>query len=207
MITTEIIDKVIANVDREDLTRTMVLRYLNNRQMQILGYDNFSFMEQSAEEPTIATQQSYTVPSDYKDELHLWLAESTTKSILLKWAGSEAEKNYLQSDRSGKPTNYWVWQGAYFLYPIPDKAYTMKLKYYKYLADLTDVATEGNELMTRYPDLMISGATADSFHYFHEKDKFDEWDEKWKVYFQILIRRESRRPHTNYDSRFKVRVK
>jgi hypothetical protein len=207
MTTYDIITKIIANVDREDLTRAMVLQYLNNRKMSIQNYDNFSFMEQTAEQSTVAAQQSYTIPLDYKDELHMWLSESTQKTDLIKWEGSEAEKNYTNSSQSGKPTNYWLWQNAYYLYPIPDKAYTMNLKYYGYLVDFTDVASEENELGKRYPDLMIAGGTADSFHYFKDWDKAKEWEDKYKLEFQILIRREGRRPRSNHDSRFRLRIR
>uniref|UniRef100_A0A6H1ZQ13 Uncharacterized protein n=1 Tax=viral metagenome TaxID=1070528 RepID=A0A6H1ZQ13_9ZZZZ len=207
MYTSAIIDKIVANVDREDLTEAMVLQYLNNRQLQVLNFDNFSFMEQTAESSTVIAQQSYTVPSDYKDELHLWIVEGTNKNIPLRWSESEAEKKYMQTDRAGKPTNYWLWQGAYFLYPIPDKVYTMKAKYYKYLTDLTNVDTEENVLVQRYPDLMIAGGTSDSFHYFFEKEKEKEWEEKWKLQFQLLVRREGKRPHVSSDSRFGLRVK
>jgi hypothetical protein len=207
MTTYDIITKIIANVNRDDLTRAMVLQYLNNRKFTIQNYDNFSFMEQTAEQAAVALQQSYSIPTDYKDELQMWLLDGTQKTIITKWGGSEAEKNFTQTDRSGKPTNYWLWQDAYFLYPLPDKSYSMILKYYRYIPDFTDVASEENELCKRYPDLLINGGTSDSYHFFKEWEKVGEWEGKYKLDFQILIRREGRRPRTNTDSRMKVRVR
>jgi hypothetical protein len=209
MKTSDIISQVIAEVDRSDLTRVMVLQYLNNRQSEIINYDDWSFMEQTSSSPTVASQQSYTIPDDYKDELQLWLVDSTTtvKTPLVKWVGSEAEKNYSQPNFTARPFAYWVWQNAYYLYPIPDTTYTLWLKYYKYIIDLTDVAIEENELVQRYPKLLMFGAISDVFHYFHEPDKSGQWESKYTTQFKILQRREGKRIFPNYDRRLRIRMK
>ena len=207
MNTTAIIDQVYANVNRTDLTRTMILQFLNNRQDQICNFDNFSFMEVQSTAPTIASQQTYSFPSDYKDQLHMMLIEGTTKVDLTKWVGPQAEKSYTDTETEGRPYAYWVWDDSYFLYPIPDEEYDLMLKYYKYLANLTDAASEENVLAQRWSDLLINGATSDSFHYFLMADKTAEWETKWNAEFQKLIRRQGKRRTTNYTPRLRVRVK
>jgi hypothetical protein len=202
-----IIDQVQANLNRSDATTTLVLQWLNNRQDQICSMDNFSFMEGDYSVNTVASTQSYVFPSRYKDELHMWLVSSTTKYYLVKWVGSEAERSYTQTDKSGKPTNYWVWNDKYWLYPIPDAVYTLKLKYYEYLADLTDTASEENDLCSYWADLLIDGATADGFHYFQQSDKAAEWETKFNNELAKLMRREGKRRYTFYSPRLKIRVR
>jgi len=207
MTVSEIIARVQANLNRADATDDLVLSWLNNRQKQICNIDNFSFMEKTTTVSTISGQQNYTLPTDYKDELHMWLVSGTTKYYLIKWVGSEAERSYTQTDKTGKPTNYWVWDNAYWLYPIPDGVYTLKLKYYAYLDDLTNANTEQNDLCKFWANLLINGATADGFHYFHQPDKTAEWTTKYNDELTILMRREGKKRYTFYTPRLKVRIK
>lgn len=208
MTTYDIISRIYNEVDRTDLNRNSILQFINNRLLQIENFDNYSFMEATATTSTVAAQQSYTLPTDYKDELQMWLLESShVKTPLVKWVGSEAEKNYTLNNFSTKPFAYWTWQGAFYIYPIPDGVYTLSLKYYKYVVGFTDTALEENELCSRYPSLIINGGVSDSFHYFHQADKEQEWENKWLMEFQKLQRREGKRLFTNYDARMKIRFK
>ena len=207
MNTSAIIDQVYANVNRTDLTEVMILQFLNNRQDQICNFDNFSFMEESTTEATVDGTQAYSLPTDYKDELQVYLVDDTTKTQLTKWVGSQSEKSFTDTDAEGKPYAYWVWEDSVTLYPIPDDVYTLTYRYYQYLTDLTNVDTEENELVKRWPDLMVNGATSDAFHYFHMTDKTSEWETKWGAEFQKLIRRQGKRRYTNYTPRLKVRMR
>ena len=71
MITSAVIDQVYANVNRTDLTRTLILQFLNNRQLQICNFDNFSFMEKNATGATADGVTYVAMPTDYKDELQV----------------------------------------------------------------------------------------------------------------------------------------
>jgi len=202
-----IITQVVNNLNRADFTRVSALQYLNNRIDQICNFDNYSFMEETSTASTVAAQQTYTIPGDYKDQLHLLMVDGTQKTPLTKWVGTESENSYSNTATTGKPYAYWVWQDAYNLYPIPDGVYTLMLKYYRYIPDITDVNTEENELCQRWPDLLINGATSDGFHYFMQSDKVAEWETKWTSEFQKLIRRQGKRKTTNYTPRIRVRVR
>jgi hypothetical protein len=207
MLTSAVIDQVYSNVNRSDLTRAMILQYLNNRQLQVCNFDNFSFMEETTNTATVDGTQSYALPSTYKDELQTYLVNGTKKKQLIKWVGSEAENGYTQTTEENEPTSYWVWDDKIWLHPIPDKVYTLTAKYYQYLPDLTDVAVEENTLVKRWSDLMINGATSDSFHYFLMADKTAEWETKWQGEFAKLVRREGKKKVTNYNPRLKLRIK
>ena len=207
MISSAVIDQVYSNVNRTDLTRAMILQYLNNRQLQICNYDNFSFMEVSTTTPTVDGTQSYAIPTDYKDELQVYLVTSNTKKQLTKWVGSEAEKNFTKDNTEGEPYAYWIWDDKVWLYPIPDAVYTITYRYYEYVDDLTDAGTEENELVKRWPDLMIDGATSDAFHFFLMQDKTAEWETKWQGEFAKLVRRQGKKRYTNYTARLRVRIK
>lgn len=207
MISSAIIDQVYANVNRTDLTHAMILQFLNNRQDQISNFDNFSFMEKDTTTATVDGTQSYALPTDYKDELLVYLVSGTTKKQLTKWVGSEAEKNFSQTTQEGEPYAYWVWDDKVWLYPIPDKVYTLTYRYYQYLTDLTDAATEENELCSRWSDLLINGATSDAFHYFLMQDKAAEWETKWSSEFAKLVRRQGKKRYTNYQPRLRMRFK
>ena len=202
-----IITQVQTNVNRSDITRPQILQWLNNRLGQICDYDDFSFMENTDLASTIASQRDYTLPLDYKSELHIYLKDGDIKVFLDKWVGTEAENAFSNQTVEAKPYAYWIWQDAYFFYPIPDKIYTMELKYYRYLPDFTDVALEENEIGKRWVDLIVDGATSDAYHFLMQSDKTVEWEMKWKNEFQKLIRRQGKRKWTNYNPRVKLRTK
>ena len=204
-----IITQVINNVNRADLTRPQVLQWMNNRKDMICNYDDFSFMENTDLAFTIAGQKDYTLPLDYKSELHCFLSDATgvTKFFLDKWVGTEAENAFSNETVQAKPYAYWIWQDAYFFYPIPDDIYTINLKYYRYLPDFTDIAQEENELGKRWVDLIVDGATSDAYHFFMQADKQAEWEGKWNIEFQRLIRRQAQRKTKNYTPRVRLRTR
>jgi hypothetical protein len=207
MITSAIIDQIYANVNRTDLTRAMIIQYLANRQDQICNFDNFSFMEKDTTKATEDGVQFYALPTDYKDELIIYIVEGTTKKQLSKWVGSEAERNFSKTTTEGKPYAYWVWDDKIWLYPIPDAVYTLTYRYYQYLTDLTDASTEENELCSRWSDLLINGATSDAFHFFLMPDKTSEWETKWQSEFSKLVRRQGKKRYSNYQPRLRIRIK
>ena len=207
MNTSAIIDRVYANVNRTDLTEVLILEYLNSRQSQLCNFDDFPFMETSTTENTVDGTQNYDLPTGYKAELIIYLVDDTTKTMLTKWVGSQAEKSYTDTETEGKPYAYWIWNDDVYLYPIPDDEYTLTYRYFGYLTDLTNTASEENVLCARWPDLLIAGATSDAFHYFLMSDKVAEWETKWQAEFQKLIRQTGKRKYSNANPRIRMRVK
>ena len=207
MTTQDIISIVVNNLNRSDFTRPMALGYINERVNAVCDYDNYSFMELTATAPTVAGQQTYDIPSTYKDQLQMLIIDGVQKTPLIKWVGTEAELSFSNTTTSTKPYAYWVWQNAYNVYPIPDKAYTLFLKYYGYLGDMTDVAIEENELGQYWYKLLENGATAEAFHFFQQADKTTEWEAKYQSEFKKMDRRYNKRKTTNYIPRMRVRVK
>jgi hypothetical protein len=203
----DIIAQVLSNVNRSDFTRTLALQFLNNRKDQICNFENFSFMETETQVDTVAGTQAYSLPNEYKDELMIYLVESSFRTPLNKWVGVEAPKSHSNIDTRGKPYAYWVWDDKVNLYFIPDGVYQLVFAYYEYLAAFTDVGDEENVLGEKWPDLLINGATSDGFHHFLMPDKAAEWEAKWNNEFQKLIRREGKRKYTNYTPRLKVRMR
>jgi len=210
MNASDIVTAVSNNLNRSDITTAQILNWLNDRQKQICNMDNFYFMEKAVTAiPTIASTQSYSISSAvgaYKDELQMWLVSGGNKKILIKWVGSEAEKAYTNPTQSGEPTNYWVWDQKYWLYPIPDAVYTLELKCYVYVDDITNTAAELNDICKYWPDLLINGATSDGFHYLQMPDKYTEWESKASNELAKLMRREGKRRYQNYTPRLRVRI-
>jgi len=207
MNSSTLIDKIAGNLNRSDATRALVLDWLNNRMLQIENTENFYLMESTFDAPTVVGQRTYSLPSNYKDELQITLVSGTTKFPLIKWVGSEAENSFANTTQQAQPTNYWVWSGAYFLYPIPNAIYTLTLKCYLYLDKFTDTAAEENDLGVYWPDLMIYGATAEGFHYFMQADKVAEWETKFQNELQKLLRRDTKKRYSNYTPRMRLRIK
>ncbi len=212
MYVSTIIDQIQANLNRSDATDTLVLRWLNEIQHRICNIDNFSFMEKTTSFSLTANTRSYSISSNidskFKEELQLWIEESNKKRILTKVRGVEAESMFIDTTKSSKPTHYWIWSDSVYFYPLPDDSYTVYVKYYAYLDDLTNSDSEPNQLCKYYPNLLIFGATAEGFHYFEMSDKAKEWYEKYRAELEVLLRRERKRLHANIQNpRIRLRLR
>jgi hypothetical protein len=157
----ELKTRVEKRLGRSDLNSDLP-DLINLRQKVVCRFQNFSWMRTTATTSTENGVRSYAMPGDYKDDLLLQYqdAEGGLRDLDMVtelWA----THRYDQGD-VGEPVA-WVNKGSFFdLYPKPDGAYTLRLTYYAYPADLS-ADSDQNYLTTEHPDLLIAGASAEAF--------------------------------------------
>ena len=128
---------------------------------------------------------SQSLPSDFKDEDALWIVETNPDAFTeLSPMEVEDERRLYDDVTEAQPSEYRIdSSNNLILRPVPDASYTIKLDYWKYLADLA-AAGSSNNLLDNYPGILESGAT------FRGMRRLGEFEDAaaWKSIFEEDIK-------------------
>ncbi len=118
---------------------------LNRSYWALLSSLEFREKEATGTFPTVASERYYDLPTSFDYLRHLSILDPNTGGHiqLIQMSPAEYENNYNEtSSYEGIPTNY-VREGCGIrLYPTPDQAYTVTIKYAITLADLSASNTD-----------------------------------------------------------------
>lgn len=137
----------------------------NEVRLEICQFHNFSWMRQYKQESTVASSQNYSLPSDFKDELRVYVVENNNALELDSVDTQEVYRRWDTND-TGKPEAFQMESDFIRLWPIPDKVYTLLLVYFKYLADLS--GSQSDILTTAHHKTLINGMLAKGYNLLHE---------------------------------------
>lgn len=128
-------------VDDVELDNDAADLLLNRAYWELLDKFPFREKEVSATFATVDGTILYSMPSPFEALRQLSIENPDTfeHTYLRKWSIREYEENYnSHEDARGYPTNYVREGCAVRLWPTPDDAYTITIKYLTVLADLSD---------------------------------------------------------------------
>lgn len=148
---------LVTEIENE-LTRGTSLTSLVQASIQeaIKHYEGrmFWFNQERATASTVASQEYYDLPSDFR-KMH-WLfvlaSDGTYSTELAQETIPTIENTYL-STFTGEPYCFAVWREEYRLFPIPDAVYTLRLFYIKTFATLS-ATTDTNAWMVEGKNLV-----------------------------------------------------
>ena len=149
-------------------TATQQTELLNAVYREIAGVRRWDWMEATTTAPCVVGTETVTpVATDILavDALRIL---SGTSYYLLDYEPPQQFKERSYVDRDVGTPQYWTYsQGAYRLWPRPDKTYTVDIDYVK---DPADLSADGDTplLPATYHDLLIWGAVRDIT--FRERD-------------------------------------
>lgn len=106
--------------------------------------------EMESETTLSATGESVTLPTDFLEAKSLYI-DATPRLILTPT--TEATQ-MIRHDDSGRPAFYSLHNGELVLMPIPDGTYSLKLRYYARLDDLSD-DTDTNDVLGNHLDIYL----------------------------------------------------
>lgn len=133
-------------------------RVLNRAYWQVINQIPLKEKEKLITFPLVADHNSYEIPSDYESIVSVFLVDDLThaQTQILRMSPEAQEERVLESSaETGKPVYYYRFNDCIKFSPIPDDAYTVKLLYYKNLADLV---TGEFPLEKIYYDVILFGA-------------------------------------------------
>ena len=168
------VDQLMYDTDRfQNLTtdttyRTMALNWLNlaikDLANEQVGY-HWRDLEKTVEFPTVADQMSYDLPADI----------DTNKIYTVREKENDYKLNYIpQNDfdeavpdssvSSGIPRDYIVYAGVIRLYPVPDDAYTIYMRYIKIPTELAD-DDNSTDFSSKYDNVILNNALVRAFRF------------------------------------------
>jgi len=145
--------------DSDDLSDTDATLQLNIAYWEVIDIFPLREKEVRVTFPTVAGIRAYNAPTPFEALRHLAILNpaSNVHVPLDQMAEDRYEKVYDEdSDTQGFPTNY-VREGCQFLlYPTPDDAYTITMRYWTTLSDLSD--SQNPNIPQSWHELIYLGA-------------------------------------------------
>lgn len=153
-------------VDEDDMPDNEVDLLLNLSLWEIMDKYEFKEKEQTATFETVEGTRNYDMPNPFEAVRSLAIVDENGKHHYLKKLTPETyTENYSEDeDAQSFPTHY-IREGCFArLYPTPDDEYTVVLRYWKPLSDLSEEA--GNietGLPGNWPEIVVIGAQSRGF--------------------------------------------
>lgn len=143
------------DINRSDLS-TQIDKAIN-RAIRFYRRDRFWFQETSGTFATVASQQVYStadgIPSDIAEIDYVKITYDTNWIVELDPATLQEVQNLNIGNYTGKPEKYAFYQQKFYLWPLPDAAYTVTVFYTKNYTDLSS-GSDSNDY-TNYAQELI----------------------------------------------------
>jgi len=134
--------------NRTDITLSVASFWANAAMAEVINEIQPSFdMEAIAVSSTTVNENKITLPSDFHEMITLSNTSPSGHPDLLNQINVDQGAAF--SNYSGIPTEYALFSSWLELYPIPDSAYSLELKYYKQPSEMT-ATTSVPSVATRY---------------------------------------------------------
>jgi hypothetical protein len=148
---TEMTEEVLGHQFAESRYTTFVHQQLNRCQTLLAQKINFRELYDVEDYATTSGDGEYALPSDYMRLDSLFDADNDDSLAQL----TTNVYDDLASDSSGRPTNYVIDRTNIKLYPVPDGAYNLQLRHYRYPATMTgsaspEIPAAGHHILVRY---------------------------------------------------------
>lgn len=159
--------------------------WVNEAQREVCNRANFWFMSSVTELSLVQSDTEVALPSDFKDEDAVWIKEDSPGGYTELYPMEiEDHRRFHDHDTESEPREYRIdGSNELIIRPIPDKAYTLKLDYWAYLADLV-AAGASNDLVDNYSGILEAGAT---YRGFRRLGEFED-AQAWKQIFEEDVR-------------------
>lgn len=156
---------------------------INEAQTELWKEENWYSLYKTTTFATVASTGTYdiaTIASDWGRVLDM--IDTTNNRVLIEDITRVFDEDDPDADYTGTPTHFTV-EGANFrLYPIPNGAYTIRLRYYQ-IPDTLSANSDTYDLPYECENCLIQFALATTYEYLN---KFDNADRAWIKYGQHL---------------------
>jgi hypothetical protein len=186
-----VIPKVQARVRDSAYSTTEITDYLNDTINDVFNEYRLTFMQ---------TTQTYTVtvgvsditngsslPTNYVEAINLTLTTAGSEMIIPYQDFTQIDAQYPDPDDitrnpKGAPRYWYFYANTIKLFPAPDLAYTLSLRYYKKPTTLSSDA-DIPEIPSQFEELLVVGA---GYRVLQVKDQYDQAGVLQNKYDEIL---------------------
>jgi hypothetical protein len=151
----------LGELSSSDLPEADALDLLNRSYWEILDKFPFREKEKTATFSTVAGTRSYNVPGSFEALRQLSIHDPDDGAINVLARDSiysSEEERETSSDAQGRPERYFRDGGLFRLDPVPDKVYTLTIKYWTTLSDLDNSPTSDPLIPRSWHEIIVFGA-------------------------------------------------
>lgn len=158
-----------------------IKRAIYNTEKRIMRRLKTTPFEASTTLTTTSSVETVNIPSDFKSVKTAFLNTSPITTLTKK----DLSQLYADdlSQTLGKPNAYAAFGTKFYLRPMPDTTYSLKL-FYQQSVDPLSSSTTSNAILVNYPDLLKYGACLELSPYVRD----DERIQVWKGFFDEAIK-------------------
>lgn len=189
--TSDIVTLVQKRVRDSNYDSTEIVGYLNDTQNDVFNEYRLPFME---------TIQNYTVtigvsditnngglPTNYTQAIDLTNTYTSNEGVIRYKDTTEIDTLYPDPDDttvnvSGVPKYWYFYAQTIKLFPVPDKAYTLTLRYYK-KPTLLSANSDVPSIPSQFQELLVVGA---AYRVLQVKDSYDQASVLQNKYDELL---------------------
>ena len=177
---------------------TEAIYQLNTAMRRISRYYDFREMKKLYDGATIDGSKIYTFPTDWKVIIDIRLINDSQSIKLRRKLSSTQDKwfPYPEGDSEDQPSFYAPWGNDFEVYPIPDAAYTMRMRTVQWPTTIT-VGTDIIDYEPNKDDVILAFMVSGLFAYLQMYTDSTEWGSKAKVALLEAMKLERRQPDWN----------
>lgn len=200
-ITGDIVTKVQQRVRDTSYSSSEIMNYLNDTQNDVFNEYRLPFMETTQDYTLTVGVSDVTngvgLPANFVQAIDVILTTSGQEKLLTYTDIREIDRSAPDPDDEnansrGAPSYWYNYANTIRVFPEPDAAYTLTVRYYKkptILADNPDVP----EIPSEFEELLVSGA---SYRVLQVKDNYDQagiHENKYQELLQKLVAKYSQK--------------
>lgn len=202
----QLVSDVQNKLDDTSFSTTLIKQFINDTQREVALKYNFPFLEASYTGSLTIDQYIYDLPTgvDTIEGLRITAptgSEADITDFYLPFRDFDKKFPDPAEDNSGTPKYWTIRDQNYYLYPKPDKAYTLDIRYQK-IVDTLSSDSDVPEIPERYQEILVLGALARAHKFNDEYDLADYEDRKMEELLNELSQRSNKR-QTGKPSRMK----
>lgn len=155
----DIIGRVQTRLKDSSISTSVLLQLLNDTNREVCNRYMLDFMQSSTTFNTVASTASYALSTIAADLQQLTSLRITSPDNNERWLQPMTAEDFDRfiadptSESEGSPEKYYLWNDTVYLYPIPDDAYTIAVRYIKTpttveSGDQPDIPEEYQEILT-----------------------------------------------------------
>lgn len=155
----DIIGRVQTRLKDSSISTSVLLQLLNDTNREVCNRYMLDFMQSSTTFNTVASTASYALSTIAADLQQLTSLRITSPDNNERWLQPMTAEDFDRfiadptSESEGSPEKYYLWDNTVYLYPIPDDAYTIAVRYIKTPTtvasdDQPDIPEEYQEILT-----------------------------------------------------------
>ena len=171
----DIISQITARLKDASISNGTLLQFINDANREVCNRYQWDFLQETTTFDTVASTNQYalsSIASDLQKLVSLRITSPTDSEQWLTPLTAEQFDRYNATpanDSEGVPTYYYLWENVVYVYPTPDDAYTISVRYIK--TPTTLESADQPDIPEEFQEVVMLGAL---YRAMQTNDNFDQ---------------------------------